>query len=299
MGVALVTTIGGLIVSIILNFAISYVHSTFFSHIAVVEEQADKFRNRFGKGQSIGAPAVVVAAPARVPVQAVAPPVAEVKAPGSRRIPTTLKILSGQRQTAEAGTSLPKPLEVAVEDQYGKPMENFPVIFETDGSLITFDNGDTVKQVDTDFLGRARTHARLGKMVGQHRVIARVNREANLMQEFEVESRPGAPDKVHVLSENHQIGRPGELLREPLSLKLEDAHGNPVPDQTIVFEVTHNNGRLDGDKTKAEVHTDENGVATIDFRLAETSGANIIKAYVRSKTTHRLETIFFDAMGKE
>jgi biopolymer transport protein ExbB/TolQ len=312
MGVALVTTIGGLIVSIILNFAISWAHSTFHSHLEWVEERGDKFRNRFGIGQATVAvaPGAAVAAPAVTPAQTpmsvITPVLPETKVTPPRRVPTTLKILSGNHQTAEAGAVLPKALEVAVEDQYGKPMENFPVIFETNGTarreladtLITFDNGDTVKKVETDFLGRAKVQARLGKSVGPHKILARVNGEANLVEAFDVEGRPGAPDKLHVLSGHLQTGQPGALLAEPFSLKLEDSCGNPVPDQAVVFEVVYNHGRLDSDKSRVEIRTDEDGVATIDFRLAETAGANIVKAVVKSKTTRKLETSF-ESMGKE
>jgi hypothetical protein len=244
---------------------------------------------------AVAAPFPAVAGPVDMPVAATVP---EVKVAAPRRVPTSLKILSGNRQTVEAGANLPKALEVAVEDQYGKPMENFPVIFETNGSLITFDNGDTIKQVETDFLGRAKAQARLGKAVGQHKVIARVNGEANLFQEFEIESRPGAPDKLEVLSGHTQIGRPGASLSELLSLKLEDGCGNPVPDQAVIFEVIHNTGRLDHDKTRAEVHTDEEGVAAIGFRLGETAGANIVKAWVKSRSTRKLEASF-ESMGRE
>jgi biopolymer transport protein ExbB/TolQ len=302
MGVALVTTIGGLIVSIFLNFAISWAHSAFHSHLEGVTEHADAFRNRFGKGQAAAGGVVqikevvhVAAAGGDQPI--IAPPPAP-EPPKVRRVPSKLKILSGNNQVAEAGASLPKALEVAVEDQFGDPLKNLTVIFETNGSMITFDNGENVKQVDTDFIGRAKTHARFGRLIGKHKILARINGEANLLEEFEVESRPGAPEKLHVLSGHLQTGHPGAPLSEPLSLKLEDAFGNPIPEQPVVFEVAYNSGRLDRDKTRAEVNTDDDGVASIGFRLAETPGANIVKAAVKSKGSRKLETSF-ESMGRE
>ncbi|MBC6951987.1 hypothetical protein DWB58_29065, partial [candidate division KSB1 bacterium] len=180
----------------------------------------------------------------------------------------------------------------------GRPIENLTVVFETNGSLITFDNGAGVKEVDTDFLGRAKTQARLGKMVGRHKVLARVNGEANLVEEFEIDSRPGAPDKITVLSGNLQIQPAGARLPEPLSVQLEDAHGNPVPEQTVMFEVIHNSGSLDQNKSRLEVHTDQNGVASIGFRLGDEPGANIVKAWVKGKTARKLEASF-ENLGKE
>jgi biopolymer transport protein ExbB/TolQ len=302
MGVALVTTISGLIVSIVLNFAISWAHSSFHSHLEGVIGHADGFRNQFGKGQAavggvVQIKEVVHVAASAGDQPAMAAPAAP-EPPKVRRLPAKLKILSGNNQVAEAGASLPKALEVAVEDQFGDPLKNLTVIFETNGSMITFDNGDNVKQVDTDFIGRAKAHARLGKLIGKHKILARINGEANLLEEFEVESRPGAPEKLHVLSGHLQTGQPGALLSEPLSLKLEDAFGNPIPELPVVFEVAYNGGRLDRDKTRLEVTTGDDGVASVGFRLAETPGANIVKAAVKSKGSRKLETSF-ESMGRE
>jgi hypothetical protein len=304
-----VTTIAGLVVSLILNFAISWAHSAFHSHLEGVTEFADGFRNRFGRGQAaVGATIKEVRViektvmPGGVPSEAGAMAGAETveaeKVKRPHREPAKIKILGGDRQIAEAGTPLPKPLEIAVVDQYGDPMKNLTVMFETNGSLITFDNNDTIKRVDTDIDGRAKVHAHLGKLIGKHTVVARVNGKVNLSEQFEVESRPGAPEKVHVLSGHLQMAQAGVPLPEPLSLKLEDACGNPVPEHAVIFEVAYNNGRLERDKSRVEIHTDEEGVASVGFRLSETPGANIVKAMSKSKGGRRLE-VSFESMGKE
>jgi len=297
MGVALVTTIGGLIVSIILNFGISWAHSTFHRHMELVAERADLFRNRFGKGQSALAAkeaenrsaASAPTLPTNLVVKSSPPP---------SRIPSRLKILSGNHQVADAGATLPKALEVAVEDQHGKPMKNVTVTFEANGSMVSFDNGESVRQIDTDIIGRAKVQARLGKLLGKQKIVAQVNGEANLSENFEVESRVGPADKMYVLAGHLQTGSPGSHLPEPLRLKLEDACGNPVPDQAVHFEVTYNTGRLDRDKTRLEVKTNDEGVAAAGFRLGETSGVNIVKATVKPKGGRKLETSF-ESMGRE
>lgn len=296
MGVALVTTIGGLIVSIILNFGISWAHSAFHRHMELVAERADLFRNRFGKGQS-ALPAKETGLPAAVSL----PPnnnLVVKSSPPPSRIPSRLKILSGNHQVADAGAALPKALEVAVEDQHGKPMKNVTVTFEANGSMVSFDNGENVRQIDTDIIGRAKVQARLGKMLGKQKIVAHVNGEANLSEAFEIESRVGAPDKMYVLAGHLQTGQPGSHLPEPLRLKLEDACGNPVPDQAVLFEVTYNTGRLDRDKTRLEVKTNDEGVAAVGFRLGEISGVNIVKATVKPKGGRKLESSF-ESMGRE
>ncbi|MDZ7267138.1 MAG: MotA/TolQ/ExbB proton channel family protein [candidate division KSB1 bacterium] len=298
MGVALVTTIGGLVVSIFLNFAISWVHSIFYRHLEGIVERADLFRNRFGRGQTVSLTPPAQAVPAGAVISEVSP-VTPIAAPAaSRRIPTTLRLLSARRQAAEAGANLSKPLEVAVEDQHGRPIENLVVTFESNGSPVTFDNGTNVKEVSTDFLGRAKTAVKLGTLVGRHKVLARVNGEANLMEEFEIETQPGPPERLQILSGNLLIQPAGTQLPEPLSLQLLDAHGNPVPEQAVMFEVVHNNGSLDQNKARVEVHTDQEGIARVNFRLGEMPGANIVRAWVKSKNARRLEASF-ESLGKE
>ena len=301
MGVALVTTIGGLIVSIILNFGISWAHSAFHRHLDWLAEFADGFRNRFGHGQTVKVSGLNVNMPAYVP-QAAPGTTSEEEGkpaqPALRRVPAHMRILSGNNQSAEAGAALAKALEVAVADQYGEPMPHVGVVFEANGSMITFDNGDSVQAVQTDFIGRAKVHARLGKLIGRHKILARVNGEASLLQEFEIEGRHGLPDRLIVLSGHLQLGPPNAMLSEHLSLRLEDPVGNPVPDQTVVFEVTHNNGRVESDKPRVEARTDEEGVASVAFRLGDTPGANIVRAWVKSKSARKLETTF-ESMGRE
>ncbi|NUO82013.1 MotA/TolQ/ExbB proton channel family protein [candidate division KSB1 bacterium] len=293
MGVALVTTIGGLIVSIFLNFGISYAQAVYLSHLSAIEEAADQFRYIFGKGQSAAVAATAAPQIIHVPMPAAMPaPNVEVKMPSGQQVPSNLRILSGNRQVAEAGMTLPKALEVALEDEHGNPISNFPVVFEANGSLITFDNGEAMKQTATNSVGIAKVHARMGKLIGNHKIVARINGKARLQQEFELECRPGAPDKLVVLSGHLLNGKAGAVAPEPLSLRLEDAAGNPVPGQSVVFEVAYNNGRLERDKARVEVSTDEEGVASANFRFSENAGANIVKAVVKSKTTHKLETAF-------
>ncbi len=294
MGVALVTTIGGLIVSILLNFGISYAQAVYLNHLGEVGGLADQFRYLFGTGQASAA-ATITAAPQiiHVPMPTpVAAPSVEMKMPSGQQVPSNLRILAGNRQVAEAGSTLPKALEVALEDENGHPISNFPVVFEANGSMITFDNGESMKQTATNNVGIAKVHARMGKLIGNHKIVARINGKARLQQEFLLECRAGSPDKLTIVSGHLLNGKAGASAPEPLSLRLEDAAGNPVSGQAVLFEVAYNNGRLQRDKSRVEVNTDEEGVASVDFRYSEVAGVNVVKAVVKSKTARKLETAF-------
>lgn len=294
MGVALVTTIGGLIVSILLNFGISYAQAVYVNHLGEVGGLADQFRYLFGKGQA-GGGATFTAAPQIIHVPmptAVAAPSVEVKMPSGQQTPSKLRILAGNRQVVEAGSALPKALEVALEDENGHPISNFPVVFEANGSMVTFDNGESMKQTATNNVGIAKVQARMGKLIGNHKIVARINGKARLQEEFNLECRAGAPDKLTVVSGHLLSGRAGAPASEPLTLRLEDAAGNPVAGQTVLFEVAYNSGRLQRDKSRVEVNTDDEGMASVDFRYSEVAGVNVVKAVVKSKATRKLETAF-------
>lgn len=298
MGVALVTTIGGLIVSIVLNFGIAWAHSVFQRHMELVAEHADLFRNRFGKSQPSQIIKEIESRPAEAALQVTHTANGKIAPPPPSRIPARLRLISGNHQVADAGAMLSKALEVAVEDQNGKPMKNVTVTFEGNGSMITFDNGENLRQIDTDVIGRAKVQAKLGKLLGKHKIVARVNGETDLSEMFEIESKVGAPEKLIVLSGHLQTAQPGAQVPEALRLKLEDTCGNPVPEQSVLFEVTYNSGRLDRDKTRLDVKTNDEGIASVGFRLGDTPGVNIVKATVKPRGGRKLETSF-ESMGRE
>ena len=66
----------------------------------------------------------------------------------------------------------------------------------------------------------------------------------------------------------------------------------------MLFEVTYNSGRLDRDKTRLDVKTNDEGIASVGFRLGDTPGVNIVKATVKPRGGRKLETSF-ESMGRE
>src|SRR6188508_3366561 len=50
------------------------------------------------------------------------------------------------------------------------------------------------------------------------------------------------PAQMDVVSGNNQFGEPGEMLPEPLVVRVLDSSGNPVPDQVVNFVVVSGGG---------------------------------------------------------
>jgi biopolymer transport protein ExbB/TolQ len=298
MGIALVTTLGGLVVSIILNFAIAWVHSYFHSRLEWVEEHAFIFRDRFGEAQPWTMPkhAGLLSGATPTVLEPDRPSNGNETKTSRPQEPTYLRVISGEEQVGEVGTELSRPYEVRVLDQDGEPIKKQMVSFEANGSQISFGGSQTRVTIETDSRGRARTGAVLGPQVGRHRVTVRVDGDSNLFKEFEVESKPGLPDKLIVISGNTQVANPGEQLPTAFALKLEDSFGNAVPGQSVSFKVTKNKGRFANDKDEIEMTTDAEGVVSTSFWLANQPGSNAVRAFVKSRTKRKLET-YFESMG--
>ncbi len=84
-----------------------------------------------------------------------------------------------------------------------------------------------------------------------------------------------ADKKIEMLSGSNQTGEINSQLPGPLLVLLTGADGNPAPNETVIFKVTQNNGRISGNSgtasSLAEV-TDANGIAFVSHTLGSTSG---------------------------
>jgi len=79
--------------------------------------------------------------------------------------------------------------------------------------------------------------------------------------------------RIQLVSGNNQDGQIGSPLPSPLVVALLDATGTPVPNQTVVFTTTQNNGTLDAGKATEAVTTDGLGQAQVHWTLGMRSGA--------------------------
>ena len=83
--------------------------------------------------------------------------------------PTTLSMVSGNKQSGETGELLARPLVVGVLDQDGKPLQGTAVTF-----TVTAGSGQiSGHTIHTDVYGQARTTLTLGSGAGRHSVTAR------------------------------------------------------------------------------------------------------------------------------
>jgi Calx-beta domain-containing protein/glucodextranase-like protein/carboxypeptidase family protein len=98
-----------------------------------------------------------------------------------------------------------------------------------------------------------------------------------------IRQAPGQP-QIRLISGNNQTGIIGSVLASPLVVSVVDAGNNPVPNKTVIFKVTQDNGMVStGGPSAATViaTTDAQGQAQAQWKLGMRSGAgaNSVEAY--------------------
>ncbi len=94
--------------------------------------------------------------------------------------------------------------------------------------------------------------------------------------EVTVRSEPAAGQQIEMLLGNGQTGPAGQLLADPLVVRLRDAIGNPLPGRRVLFHVTRGGGRIAAggeEGAQLTVPTDEQGLARVNFTLGSRAGA--------------------------
>src|SRR5215470_4165810 len=103
-----------------------------------------------------------------------------------------------------------------------------------------------------------------------------------------------------IVSGNNQTGTVGTQLPLPLVVSLRDSTSHPVPNQTVVFKVTGNNGTVSPSaggnaSSAAAVTTDPNGQAQVIWTVGQRSGAGINA--VQASSPLGISPVSFTATG--
>jgi hypothetical protein len=82
-----------------------------------------------------------------------------------------------------------------------------------------------------------------------------------------------APARIKIISGDMQSGLIGTALAQPLVVQLIDAVGTAMPNRSVTFSVTRNNGTLDGSQRTVTLSTDSQGKAQVGLTLGTYAGA--------------------------
>ncbi|MFQ5709393.1 MAG: MotA/TolQ/ExbB proton channel family protein [bacterium] len=209
MGLALVTTLIGLVVSVILNLCSTEVFSIFNKRLELISAKADEFRlrlmvlanhknkrstdnNNSGNAQH----AVSQSQQLRKPTNPNEPAM----------VTLSLKALSDLQLDGWIGEKLAQPISIRVQTKEGQRVAGVPIQFEiADGGGFVDDNKKTT-WVKTDSKGIAKMFWTLGPQVGPQRMKVYLPNNQSRNLEFVTFAQPVLPKDPAFLAENKLSG---------------------------------------------------------------------------------------------
>lgn len=306
MGVALVTTLYGLIASLIINLFTTEIIAMFNKNLDALTEKSHEFQLKIieeemkRQKEELTRPIYVMPDTTRMP-QPVSAPVAEKSGDGKKPVstvtedegelptktrgkrqssvfPQKLMILSGENQSGTVGTAL-KPLVVRVTDEINNPLASRQVIFKIMSGNATLSDGKTEFVCETDIQGQASSGLKLGTKVTKVVVAAQVVGKDGQWLEcyFNAVANAGDAANLEYVSGNFQNAPVRSTVRQPLTVKVTDAYGNPIKDYKTAFKIESGDGRFPGNKDSLfEGLTDADGILSVAYILGDSPGINVI-----------------------
>ena len=128
----------------------------------------------------------------------------------------------------------------------------------------------------TDASGVTRAQWTTGTAVGDNRLEAVVPSAPDAKVGFAVRTVAGVPARVEIHAGSGQTRPPGGALPVTPSVRVTDAHGNPVAGATVRWAVTGGGGRVEGDVAT----TGPDGVASVGSWTLGDPGDNTLSATV-------------------
>lgn len=214
-----------------------------------------------------------------------------------------LSALSGNGQTGELGTELPRPLAIVALDRDGQPVSDLPVSFDVmrNTGAITSVRGEVQRPdgvnparslvLRTDSAGRAQVWLTPGKQTGpgSNVVRAQVSAQAGSLASqfsgeiyFHATTQRGPVSKVLADIGTHQIAETGSTPLELLSVVVRDVSDNHLPDVPVVFTVEEGDAFFIDDSgttsNRRVLLTDRNGVTALRPQIGLKAGLVRISA---------------------
>lgn len=183
---------------------------------------------------------------------------------------------AGNNQTGLVGTTLPIPLQAALQNPYTGPIQTpgVSVTFQATAKLGSFSNPNAV----TNASGVATTSYTLPTTPGTYTITASSAGYATAT--FTVTATTGGPASLSINSGNSQKAAAKAPLPNPLKVKVKDASGNGVAG----VQVTFSDGGAGGTLSSPTATTDSTGVASTSYTTGTKASVVSITASVAGLT---------------
>jgi hypothetical protein len=179
--------------------------------------------------------------------------------------------VSGDGQSAAAGSRLESPLVVQVADAFGNPIPNVTIVWEAAGG-----GSVSAESTPTDADGLASVERTLGPAAGVQETRASAGGLVGSPVTFIHTATAGSATRLEAVSGNGQSAVVGTPLDAPLVVQLLDPAGNPVPGTAVTWVV----GQGAGTVAPETGPTDEAGRAATRWTLGPQAGPQTATAVV-------------------
>jgi hypothetical protein len=180
-------------------------------------------------------------------------------------------LVSGDGQSAAAGSRLERPLVVQVADAFGNPIRDVTIAWQVDGG-----GSVSAESVPTDADGRASVERTLGPTAGVQQTRASASGLAGSPVTFVHTATAGSAARLEAASGNGQSAVVGTPVPEPLVVRLLDPAGNPVAGTAVTWVVGQGGGTLAPETGP----TDDAGRAATRWTLGSAAGVQTVTAVV-------------------
>jgi len=320
MGIALLTTLLGLVVSIFLNFFSTVASGIYNKRLDQIIQKSDELRFRLLEFNEVSGDQILQFERSREEdvqqqeltgrgerkqvepekQEAIKEDVKKKTTEEKKEIIETKPVPERIELETELGEytvgEIIKNISIKVIDKDEKPVPDTEIALK----LLTGDgiinNNGTGQKLKSDKNGVIKFNWSLGKKVGKQVLEAAAVSDNGkpVIRQIPVSVKPGKPHTIKTKG-NNQVGLPGKQLPKPLMIEVYDEHGNPVNECDTNFQVSMGNGTLSSGKNSINVRTDMQGVAKVNFTLDKEPGFNAVTATVKEGNKQSK----FQAMGVE
>jgi hypothetical protein len=180
-------------------------------------------------------------------------------------LPSRLVLVSGDGQTASAGSITDESIVVKVTDAAENPIPGIQVQFVPDAGSAEPTQGTSGPD------GTAASWWTLGRVAGKQSMdISTVAGSSIVVSATAV---PGPVSALAVAGGEGQVGQRGSLLSAAILVQAADAYGNAVPDVIVSFTASGN-----GFVSAGEVTTNQEGLAETAWTLSSDLGTQTMTA---------------------
>jgi Fe-S cluster assembly iron-binding protein IscA len=192
--------------------------------------------------------------------------------------PTKLIIFSGNVQSEQAGSILPKQLEAKVEDAHSNAVPGVTITFVDQKGLGTLNPTSGVSNAS----GIVAISYQLPTTLGTYKITASAAGKSGTFTET---ATGDAPASLEVVSGNNQSAAVNTALSQPLVVQINDSEGNPITGVSVVFSAPS------GTFTGSPATTNSSGQATVNYTTGTSAGPVTVTAAVDKLNTRISVTV--------